>query len=275
VGPYNEFEMIPLRRVAWSFVSGAFLFACSSDNFVSSTNNDAGLEGAVSDSGRESGCPGAQCGDVCIDTDTDNANCGKCGNVCPAFATCTKGACVCDKGKRCGNKCVDVLVDPDNCGQCGFKCGGDGGISTSFDCVLGHCKAGCGQEQTSCNGVCYDLQTTAEHCGTCDNDCTVSGQSCCGGKCVALLSDQNNCGQCGLACSAGSCTSGKCCNTPSIGTCSHDLCASGNKLSNSCDPDGCVAAICSVDSFCCTTSWDSICVGRVATSCSGKTCTCK
>src|SRR5262249_32718874 len=37
------------------------------------------------------------------------------------------------------------------------------------------------------------------------------------------------------------------------------------KLTSSCD--ACAAKICAADSFCCSNSWDSICVGEVASVC--------
>ncbi len=51
--------------------------------------------------------------------------------------------------------------------------------------------------------------------------------------------------------------------------CAHLLCVTGAALTSGCDP--CVTTICAVDPYCCSTSWDSICVGRVATNC-GLTC---
>jgi hypothetical protein len=51
--------------------------------------------------------------------------------------------------------------------------------------------------------------------------------------------------------------------------CGHDPCATGTKLVAACDP--CVSSICAADSYCCATSWDSICVGEVKSVC-GKTC---
>jgi hypothetical protein len=52
-------------------------------------------------------------------------------------------------------------------------------------------------------------------------------------------------------------------------TCPHDECTTGLLLPPECGE--CAAAICSADSFCCSSSWDSICVGEVASVC-GKTC---
>lgn len=61
----------------------------------------------------------------------------------------------------------------------------------------------------------------------------------------------------------------------SQGTCGHPLCTAGLKLTSGCDTppasSSCVASICAVDPYCCSNSWDAICVGRVASTC-GKNC---
>jgi cysteine-rich repeat protein len=52
--------------------------------------------------------------------------------------------------------------------------------------------------------------------------------------------------------------------------CIHDQCVAGGPLDPGlCGP--CVAQVCAVDSYCCTTAWDDICVGEVASIC-GETC---
>jgi hypothetical protein len=58
------------------------------------------------------------------------------------------------------------------------------------------------------------------------------------------------------------------------GSCSHSLCTAGGVLVSGCDASqaNCVSAVCAVDPWCCNNSWDSICVGEVATVC-GKNCT--
>jgi hypothetical protein len=56
---------------------------------------------------------------------------------------------------------------------------------------------------------------------------------------------------------------------PPPSQCAHDLCATGNALSSSCDP--CATQICAKDSFCCTSAWDNICVGEVKSIC-GQSC---
>jgi hypothetical protein len=51
--------------------------------------------------------------------------------------------------------------------------------------------------------------------------------------------------------------------------CDHGVCSTGDALSGSCD--ACAAQVCAADTFCCDTSWDSICVSEVPTYC-GTTC---
>ncbi len=55
----------------------------------------------------------------------------------------------------------------------------------------------------------------------------------------------------------------------SQGTCAHTLCSTGAALAANCDSafGDCVDLICAADSFCCTNSWDSQCVGEVASIC--------
>lgn len=48
-------------------------------------------------------------------------------------------------------------------------------------------------------------------------------------------------------------------------TCGHSICETGPAVSSTCDT--CVVNICSRDPFCCTTSWDGICVGEVSSVC--------
>ena len=48
-------------------------------------------------------------------------------------------------------------------------------------------------------------------------------------------------------------------------TCAHSACTTGGALSSTCDI--CVNTICTQDSFCCTSSWDSTCVSEVSSVC--------
>ncbi|HEX7837952.1 MAG TPA: hypothetical protein VF469_10845, partial [Kofleriaceae bacterium] len=91
---------------------------------------------------------------------------------------------------------------------------------------------------------------------TCTPSC--NGKTCgddgCGGSC-------GSCGA-GQTCTGGACTGG--------GNCSHPICSTGGALTGSCDT--CAAKVCAADSFCCSNSWDSICVGEVQSVC-GQSCT--
>jgi len=52
--------------------------------------------------------------------------------------------------------------------------------------------------------------------------------------------------------------------------CPHDKCVQGDSLDPSCGQ--CAADICSLDSYCCDTAWDSICVEEVRTICGSLAC---
>jgi hypothetical protein len=53
------------------------------------------------------------------------------------------------------------------------------------------------------------------------------------------------------------------------GSCAHDRCSTGAKLTSACD--ACVTEICAKDSYCCARGWDAACVAEVGTIC-GETC---
>jgi hypothetical protein len=57
----------------------------------------------------------------------------------------------------------------------------------------------------------------------------------------------------------------------SAGSCGHTLCTTGAKVTSGCDPAGCAAKVCAADAYCCSTAWDSVCVGKVASVC-GNNC---
>jgi hypothetical protein len=120
----------------------------------------------------------------------------------------------------------------------GKQCGDDGCGGTCGACATGQTCSAAGQCQSSCTPSC-----TGKQCG--DNGC---GGSC--GTCSM-----------GQSCSA----AGQC----QGGGCAHAICSTGAKLTASCDP--CATKICASDSFCCSNSWDSICVGEVKSIC-GQTC---
>ena len=83
-------------------------------------------------------------GTACIDPLRNNQNCGRCGNACPAGATCTAGACACPTGQTLcpafpGGpiQCTDTQSNRFNCGACGVSCGpaGNGLVCRNGMCV--------------------------------------------------------------------------------------------------------------------------------------------
>ena len=95
------------------------VLACGSNagsgNGFGDAGSDAGAgDGSVDDG---SGCasPKTMCGASCVDTSSDAANCGSCGNPCGAGTSCCSGS--------CSTSCALVVsgVDPDN----GWQNGGD------------------------------------------------------------------------------------------------------------------------------------------------------
>ena len=70
---------------------------------------------------------GTSCSGACVDTETDDANCGGCGMKCAAGAACSGGACAitCGAGlMACNGACTSTKDDPANCGACAMACAG-------------------------------------------------------------------------------------------------------------------------------------------------------
>src|SRR5438876_7424290 len=63
-------------------------------------------------------CSSSGTGTVYVDLMTDRANCGSCGNTCAASEACTAGSCQGCAVAQCSNVCVDTQKDQANCGGC-------------------------------------------------------------------------------------------------------------------------------------------------------------
>lgn len=196
-------------------------------------------------------CPSlqTQCGQSCVDLQTNSANCGKCGSACKPGTICSLGTCrpspKCKSGQTsCGVRCVNLNKDVLNCGACGHSC------ATGEKCARAKCQDvntknpnttsqpsnnppfNCPAGQEWCEGRCVqtiDLISDSANCGRCGNRCVVS-ETCRGGLCVcgpgytscmgtcvsdiSFSSDSSNCGGCGNHCSVGqSCLGGTCTRT--------------------------------------------------------------
>jgi len=246
--------------------------ACDPGETCGSCSQDCGL------------CPG--CGNgVCGPNESCSSCPGDCG-ACPcAHATCTVGApleescdpCVaqiCAVDSFCCEHSWDSICVSEVASVCGTPC--------PASCGDGQCTAGeacdtCAQDCGACP-VCGDgFCDWTEACDTCVGDCGAC-PVCGDGLCDWTESCQSCAGDCG-ACPV--CGDGTCDPTESCQSCAgdcgacvcHDTCLTGPPLDASCGT--CEAQICAVDSFCCTASWDAICVSEVGTICGtpcGATC---
>ncbi|HUS33115.1 MAG TPA: MXAN_6577-like cysteine-rich protein [Kofleriaceae bacterium] len=168
-------------------------------------------------------CPSGltDCDGTCADMQSDNQQCGECGNTCNAMEQCVAGTCQCTSGgKLCGANCVDTATDEANCGDCGVACG------TGLTCNDGTC--GCPSNQMDCSGTCIDTMTDSNNCGSCGHAC-LAGAACinggcgcptnetqCGTICANTQTDNSHCGNCTTVCGGGkTCQTGSCACTGS------------------------------------------------------------
>lgn len=194
------------------------------------------------------------CGTGCVDTGSDDTNCGQCGNGCGAGQTCSGGSCI----QTCA---ADLQTDVNNCGACGNVC--DLPHTAVNKCVSGVCApSACASGWGHCdgdsvttwaNGCETDLTTDSANCGACGQACQTgeicSGGAClvtcdpgwtdCGGACVDTFSSRDNCGACGNVCSGATpdCADGACvCNGQSCS--GGQVCVDGRCLGGTCANNG-------------------------------------
>src|SRR5262249_24086529 len=168
-------------------------------------------------------CEGGQCcTGMCIDTGSDNMNCGACGATCIAPQTCGGGGPpgICGRtpatasplGQHCGTApdgCGGSLnggpcIAPDTCGGGGTP--GMCGCMRATSCPMGQ---NCGTAPDGCGGT--------VNCGTC-----APGQGCCNGvggghPTCTPLDTTSNCGMCGRVCQQSPQGDPPCCSAGSCG----------------------------------------------------------
>lgn len=199
------------------------------------------------------GCDGRSCKKgrtccqrQCVDLETDDVNCGKCGNPCTPGSLCSNGRCTKPLTQGCGvdatgfarafcdGQCVAIGSDVKNCGECGKACAANEicclgtcvenvttrlacgtcptGCPTGQDCCSGTC---CAVNYICCDGQCVDPTSDARYCGGCDARPCSPGALCCSdargdSRCTNVRSDNDNCGGCGRKVAPGkTCCGGK------------------------------------------------------------------
>jgi hypothetical protein len=169
-----------MKRVLWfltmSLMVLGFTWGCSPESLPDDDEN--GGSGGSGGSGQT--CGGlTSCNNVCVNPQTDNANCGTCGNACGIGQSCSAGVCQCAGGfSKCGNTCTNTATDPNNCGTCGTVCG----AAAPF-CSTTGCSATCTAPTQQCGNSCVNTSTDLLNCGACNNACT-GGRQCAAGACA-------------------------------------------------------------------------------------------
>jgi len=178
-------------------------------------------------------CSGKTCG-----PDGCGGTCGTCptGQTCGTNGTCTTTCTPNCSGKTCGSDGCGGT-----CGTCpsGETCGSNGTCQGGTTCAHGKCSTGA-KLASGCDACVTKICASDPYC------CSTMWDSICVGEVGSI---------CGQSCGGG--------------TCAHAICSTGSKLTSGCDP--CVTKICGRDPYCCSTMWDSICVGEVKSIC-GTTC---
>jgi hypothetical protein len=162
-------------------------------------------------------CAGACCGGACIDLQTDDANCGRCGNACTGARTCRNGQCGCppERPDLCNGVCTNFNYDR-------FACGGCGSV---FICPGGFFTACCPGKGIG-TGLCTNPDIDALNCGACGRVCP-PGQKCQNGRCACPPGTRDCHGQCKITCEPEeqpTCPAGGGCNhfppcSPSVAGC--------------------------------------------------------
>jgi hypothetical protein len=111
-----------------------------------------------------------------VDPATDRNNCGACGNVCTLSCDQGTCGCGDAGGTQCGNECVDLQTDRFHCGSCDTNCAPDDCVAGHCSsCTDGGSCTTCAESfLTWCGGKCVDLDGDTDNCGACGVTCPAS-----------------------------------------------------------------------------------------------------
>ena len=224
--------------------------------------------------GSSSSSGGGMCNHPACDTgDALDPACDPCaGMVCASDPFCCDsangnwdGQCVNEADQQCGACCGNAMCNSnEDCNSCAQDCPGP--CQPPPTCQHSACFVDVALDPVLCRDPCVDK--------VCAQD-----PSCCMGPW------QDKCGILAANCGPDPCVTAVCAAMPSCCTsmwsqacvdqakiscntqcnCQHSICQGGGALATDCNP--CVTELCKADSYCCSTSWDNICVGEVESIC--------
>ena len=119
----------------------------------------------------------------CYELASSPANCGLCGNACPAGMICIASTCT-----SVPTEVITAAVTAVTTSSTGPL----GTVGVSKFCLI--------KGLTNCDGTCVNLTTSHLNCGSCGHTCKGIHGICCGGTCTNLQDDPLNCGSCGNKC---------------------------------------------------------------------------
>ncbi len=128
----------------------------------------------------------SECNGECVDTDTDENNCGSCNIPCGSDEICLNGICLVSEDLECYGNCYLGDCEGEVCDVGGQIC-----IDEYCSCPLG---------LTDCSGDCVDWMTDEDNCGECNFPCSM-GYVCEQGDCVPIQDEEecpgeDACGYC-------------------------------------------------------------------------------
>jgi hypothetical protein len=229
----------------------------------------AGGSGGSGGSGGQGGVP--PCADaMCVPGyDPLDPACDPCvADVCAEHPSCCSGSwtpyCVDLAVKRCGLACCgDGFCVGNTCAGCPKDCG---------ECACPHsaCEVGTALDAETCmqpcDEVCMQMDTCCFEYGWTDDCSLLAAALCPPNDCITQVCTARP-GCCETDGWTQDCVDDAKAKCATGCDCARDPCEVGDAdpLTAACDP--CVAAVCFVDSICCTGTWDELCVSYVPTVC--------